>query len=174
MRRHHRQIGAGAVPAERDPRGIRAELDGMSGGEPERGDHVVDRRREGMLRSGPVVDGQYPYPGLYHEVAAQRVVAGQAAGHPTAAVVEDQQPRPGRQAVRGVEPGRQVVRIGAAEITGCPTARTIACPDADRPGADARDQRSGRDGGRDVEMFPAPRQWHCLGPGRGQPLQPQQ
>ena len=86
-----RQVAAGAVSADADPRGVGAELARVRDREPERSDRVIKRRRKPVLRREPVVDRQHPDAGMVCDEAARVVMGLKIADDEPTAVVEDQE-----------------------------------------------------------------------------------
>jgi len=116
--RHHRgQVAAGAVAADRQARGIDAQLGGVIT-HPARGrDAVVHRGGETMLGSHAVVHRDHGAAGGNGQLAAQRVVGVQVADHPATAVEVHQHRRRGLPGSVGGED--VVVREGSEKLVLC-------------------------------------------------------
>ncbi len=122
--REHRADGgqraARAVAADREPRRIDAEFDGMRVQPDERIFRIVHRGREPMLGREPVIDRQYRAMRIAGEHPAERVVRRHAADRETAAVIVDERrQRLGETRCDGqVETGaeRRAVARGHVEI----------------------------------------------------------
>ena len=90
QRDHCRHIAARAVAADRHARGIGAKLCGMLGDPLRRGEAILHRRREGILRREAVVHGDDDAACTVGDAAAEWVLNIQAAHQPRASVQEDE------------------------------------------------------------------------------------
>jgi hypothetical protein len=85
-----REVAAGAVAANREPRRVDAELARLPVHPCRRGDAVVDRSGKAVLGTHPVVDRDDDRTGAVAELAAEDVVGVEVADRPAAAVVVDE------------------------------------------------------------------------------------
>ena len=84
-----REVPARAVACDRDSRRIDAELSSALDDVTERREGVLDGGGEGVLGGEPVVDAQHAGAGRPCKQPARLVVGIEVAGHPAAAVIED-------------------------------------------------------------------------------------
>ena len=128
--RHHRgQVAAGAVAADRQARGIDAQLGGVVAHPARGGDAVVHRGREAVLRAHAVVHRHHRAAGGVGQLAAQRVVRVQVADDPAAAVVVHQHRRRAlalRRGLRVVQAQRdRAVRAVGLQVAGLGDRRRV-------------------------------------------------
>src|SRR5262245_64059643 len=97
-------VPARAPPADREPPRYAAKRLGVGCDPANRGEPVVDRRREPRFGGVPIVDGDDDGPRLHAQVTTERIVGIETAEHPAAAVeVDDDRMRPrGRRPVETV------------------------------------------------------------------------
>ena len=104
LSRHGGQVPARAVAAHGDPLRVGAQLVRSRHRVAERGEGVVDRRRERVLRGEAIVHAQHPRARGAGQHPKRGVVRLEVARHPAAPVVVDEQ----RAALRGRRLGRRV------------------------------------------------------------------
>ena len=110
-RRDGREVAAGRVAGDAEPRRVGAELARVPGQPADGGAHVVGRRGKRVLRREPVADARDRRAGRVGQRAAQRVERVERADRPAAAVrVGHQRQRPvrargGRAAAEPARPG---------------------------------------------------------------------
>ena len=127
--RYRREVAARAVAGQRDPHRVAANLRGMLRHPARRGQGVVGRGGEGVLRREPVAHRYDHAAGAGAERPADRVVGVEVAEHPTTAVEEDHE-RERSPALGGVDAHRQIAgRAGDDPILD----RRYGCRDQPHP-----------------------------------------